>query len=237
MASMRTLQRRGAWHLGQIDAAHYQRVADIKGVVGSTLPAGRALGSGEVHGLMFACINDKSAAGARDGAIVALGYAGGLRRAEIAGLDLENARPMADETLTITVTKAKRNKERMVYLDNGAATAVRDWLAVRGDDPGPLFCAGRRGGHLTKGQRLTGQAIGDILTKRASIAGIEACTPHDLRRSFVSDLLSAGVDIATVASMAGHESIETTRRYDRRGEETKKQAARTLHLPYQKRGL
>jgi len=85
---MRTLQRRGAWHLGQIDAAHYQRVADIKGVVGSTLPAGRALGSGEVHGLMFACINDKSAAGARDGAIVALGYAGGLRRAEIAGLDL-----------------------------------------------------------------------------------------------------------------------------------------------------
>ena len=92
---------------------------------------------------------------------------------------------------------------------------------MRGTDPGALFYAGLRGGHLVAGQRLTGQAIRDVVHRRAAQAGVEDASPHDLRRSFVSDLLDAGVDIATVAAMAGHANIETTRRYDRRGETAK----------------
>ncbi len=226
---------RAAWRLGQIDAETYQRIADVRGVTGSTLPTGRGLNSGEVKGLMEACVNDPTATGARDAAIIALAYAGGLRRAEIASLDMANILEDDGETISIKVVKGKRNKERMVYLDNGAAQALRDWLAIRGTEPGALFYAGRRGGHLTRGQRMTGQALGDVLTKRAELAGIEPCTPHDLRRSFVSDLLDAGVDISTVANMAGHESVETTRRYDRRGERAKRQAAKTLHVPYRRR--
>jgi len=225
---------RAAWRLGQIDAEHYQRVADVKGVTGSTLPAGRGLSPGEVHGLMMACVNDPTPTGARDAAIIALAYAGGLRRAEIVSLDRSNVLEDDGEIITIKV-QGKRNKERFVYLDNGAAQALRDWLAIRGDEPGALFWSGRRGGHLVRGQRITGQAIGDVLEKRASMAGIERCTPHDLRRTFVSDLLDAGVDISTVANMAGHESIETTRRYDRRGEQAKKRAAKSLHVPYRRR--
>jgi len=79
---------------------------------------------------------------------------------------------------------------------------------------------------------MTAQAIRDVVDKRAEQAGIPHVSPHDLRRSFVSDLLDCGVDIATVASMAGHASVQTTARYDRRGEAAKKRAARSLHVPY-----
>jgi integrase len=49
---------------------------------------------------------------------------------------------------------------------------------------------------------------------------------HDMRRSFFSDMLDNAVDISTVAALAGHSSISTTRRYDRRTDEAKKRAAK-----------
>ena len=214
LAAIRGVMR-AAWRMGLIDAEHYQRVTDVQGVTGSTLPAGRALGSGELGALLRECQRDQSAAGLRDGALLAMGYAGGLRRAEMSSLDLADLLDDDGETVTIRVL-GKRNKERLVYLDNGAAMALRDWLSVRGTDPGALFYAGLRGGHLVAGQRLTGQAIRDVVHRRAA---------------------QAGVDIATVAAMAGHANIETTRRYDRRGETAKKRAARSLHVPYTRRRL
>ena len=225
---------RSAWRIGLLDAESYHRAADVKGVSGARLPAGRAAGPGELAALMRVCTEANTAAGARDAAIVALAYGAGLRRAELAALELEHVTRSDDnghELVTIRVL-GKGDKERLAYLDDGAALAVIDWLRVRGDAPGRLFWSGRKGGRINRGRGLTSQAVRDIVARRADQAAIEELSPHDLRRTFVSDLLDAGVDIATVAGMAGHTSVQTTARYDRRGEAAKKKAARSLHVPY-----
>ena len=112
---------------------------------------------------------------------------------------------------------------------------MTDWIKIRGNTPGPLFLSVNKGGKLVYSRRLTPQAIYHLLAVRGKRARVKFFTPHDLRRTFVSNLLDAGVDIATVAKMAGHSNIQTTARYDRRPEEAKQRAARLLHIPYARR--
>lgn len=64
-------------------------------------------------------------------------------------------------------------------------------------------------------------AVLKILKILALQAGVDKFSPHDFRRTFCSDLLDAGIDIATVQKLAGLASLLTTTKYDRRGEETK----------------
>jgi len=220
-----------AYRLGQMTSDDYQRLCEVPPVRGQRLLAGRALTHGEIAALMDACLADDSPAGARDAAILALAYAAGLRRSEIVGLDLADYDP---STGRLVVRGGKGKKDRELWASNGAAEALGDWLAVRGSEPGPLFWAVNKGGRLVPG-RLTPAAVRDAMRKRAAQAGVKEFSPHDLRRTFISDLLDAGADIATVAGLAGHASVQTTARYDRRGDEAKRKAVQLLHLPYRGR--
>lgn len=220
-----------AWQLGQMSAEDYHRAANVKVVRNATLPRGRALKGGELMALMNACGQDTSMLGTRDAALIAVLYAAGLRRSEVAKLDLAD---YEEETGALTIQGGKGGKDRITYLGTGEET-LGEWLTLRGRAAGPLFYPIRKGGHIDK-RRLTEQSVFDILKKRGTEAGVKAFSPHDMRRTFISDLLDAGVDIATVQKLAGHADVQTTARYDRRGEETKKAAAEKLHLPTKKKG-
>lgn len=234
--TLKTAQR-----LGQIGADDCANACAVESIKGETLPRGRALEAGEIAALLNACARDKSAAGARDAAIIALWRGAGLRRAEICALQLADYDTPA-AALRVT---GKRNKQRAVPLGQGAADALADWLAVRGTEPGALFyhvskagalvCVLHNGGAPAHGEKLAPQAVYNMLAKRAAQAGVTNLSPHDFRRTFVSDLLDAGADIATVQQLAGHANVQTTARYDRRGEGAKRRAVALLHVPYTRR--
>ena len=217
-----------ARRLGLMSPDDYTQAADIGAVKGSTLPPGRALSMGELSALMATCSADPTPAGPRDAALIALLSRGGLRRSEAVALDLADYVP---DTGGVTVRNGKGRKDRTTYLDGGSAAALADWLMVRGATAGALLCPVNKAGRITI-RRLSDQAVLGALQKRAKQATVRAFSPHDLRRTFISDLLDAGADIATVQRMAGHASPETTSRYDRRGEATKRRAASLLHLAY-----
>ncbi len=221
---------KAAWRLGQMDAETYRRAADLEGVTGETLPAGRSLTPGEIAAMFAACASDPTAAGARDAACLALLRAG-LRRAEIAGLQVSDF----DQAGATVKVHGKGNRDRLVPLAGGALDAVSDWLAVRGDVPGGLLLAVNKRGRVLR-QSISAQAVYLALEKRAAQAGVLCVSPHDWRRSMISDLLDAGADLSTVQRLAGHSSPNTTSRYDRRGEAAKARAVGLLFTPYRPQG-
>ncbi len=217
-----------AWRLGLMDAETYHRAADFPGVKGERLPRGRALSTGELRSLFRVCGDDPSPAGRRDAAMLAVLYGAGLRRSEIVSLDLNDYEP---ESGTVTVRQGKGRKDRLGYAAAGAQEALDGWLNVRGSEPGALFLPIDKGGTIHH-RRMTDQAVLVVLRKRASQAGVPTFSPHDLRRTFISDLLDCGADLSVVQKLAGHSNPTTTAMYDRRGERVKRKAARLLHIPF-----
>jgi len=129
------------------------------------------------------------------------------------------------------VRHGKGDKERLVPLVGAAARALDDWLRVRRARPGGLFPAITRH-HTIVGTGMTSHAVYNVLAKRQREAGVAKLSPHDFRRTFVGDLLDAGIDLATVQQLAKPASVTTTARYDRCGEATKRRMVEALHFPY-----
>jgi len=141
----------------------------------------------------------------RDTAVLTLLYACGLRRAEALSLRGGDA-PMGDAVRIV----GKGRKERIVPVLPVAQEAVAAYVAacphVLTRD-GPLF-VGVKGGPLNP--RMVSGAMQTI---RAALGLPDSATPHALRHSFATHLLSAGGDLRTIQSLLGHASLSSTERY------------------------
>ena len=219
---------RAAWRLDLIPTDAFHRAVDVPPVRGARLPAGRSLEPDEIEALFSVCA-DGTPGGARDAAAFALLFGCGLRRAEAVAVE------MADhdtDTGAIRVI-GKGNRERIVYATGGAKAALDAWLVHRGVSvAGPLLAPVSHTGVIDVGRGITPHSLMMRLRKRSEDAGIASCSPHDLRRTFVSAALEAGADLAMVQALAGHASPATTARYDRRSETAKAAAACLVHVPF-----
>lgn len=223
LAAVRGVAER-AWMMGAMDGEILARIRKVDGVKHTAVQTGRALSPEE---LRIFLTHDGSPVAVRDVAAAVLFYAGGLRRAELAALRFEHYDPRNGR---LEVRQGKGHKDRTTFLLETARPVLAQWLALRGNAPGPMLCRVTGAGEITL-RRMSSEAIYQRIQKRIADCGMAHASPHDFRRSVISSLLDAGVDIVTVAKMVGHASVTTTQRYDRRGERAMQKAATMLRLP------
>ena len=219
-----------ALRLELMSAADYARAVDIPSVKYRKELRGRALSQDEIDALMQVCFEDCTPGGFRDAALVAILRSTGMRRSEVVKLNLKEVDLQTGE---VKILGGKHRVDRTVYLNSSAIKIVNDWLDIRIRKPGPVLCQVNKAGRVLLNS-LTSQAVLFLLQKRGNEAEVNQFSPHDFRRTFASDLLDDGVDIATVQALLGHATPAQAARYDRRGEARKRRAVMSLSIPERK---
>lgn len=176
----------------------------------------KAIAVEEVTAILEAAEGDGGPVGLRDRALLELLYATGARISEVVGLDVDDL--ALDVAAPQVRLHGKGDKERVVPVGSFAVAAVeaylvraRPVLAAAGTGHAALFLGAR-------GQRLSRQSAWAVLraaAARAGIPGAEEVSPHTLRHSFATHLLSGGADIRVVQELLGHASVTTTQIYTR----------------------
>ncbi|MBY0233072.1 MAG: site-specific tyrosine recombinase XerD [Gemmataceae bacterium] len=146
----------------------------------------------------------------RDRAVLEALYATGCRASEVAGLRMEDL----ELSSGFCRCMGKGGKQRIVPLGKIAVEALRAYLEKqrpaltrsRADNPWLFVSRG--------GKRLARETVWTLVKKYVKRAGLPGkCSPHTLRHSFATHLLSGGADLRTVQELLGHASIRTTQRY------------------------
>lgn len=161
--------------------------------------------------------------GKRNLAVLTVIFYAGLRRDEIEKLNL---RDFDSSHELLFIRQAKHHKSRVIPLHPLALERIKDWLEVRGAyDCEALFLNINEN---TKGQRLTGSSIYNIMTTGCAKANIPRYHPHDGRATYITMLHDNGVNIGDIQALAGHTSADTTLGYVKTDFNKLRQAVLTL---------
>jgi integrase/recombinase XerC len=158
--------------------------------------------------LLLEQADESTTLGTRDRAWLELLYASGLRIGELVGIDIEDIELRA----RLVKVRGKGSKERIVPFGSKAEASLRAWLAVRGklvrDIEEPALFVNYRGERIT--QRSVRRLFDHYVRAAALRAGI---SPHTMRHSFATHLLTAGADLRGIQELLGHASLSTTQKY------------------------
>ncbi|MEW6130005.1 MAG: tyrosine recombinase XerC [Acidobacteriota bacterium] len=151
--------------------------------------------------------------GKRDRAILELLYGAGIRVSELCGLNIEDV-DFKNQSIRV---RGKGRKERIVPFGSKAKEALEIYMEVRGEllleapvdnrDPEILF-------YNYQGTRITTRSVGRMLDKYLKECAMSLeISPHSLRHSFATHLLSAGADLRAIQELLGHARLSTTQIY------------------------
>lgn len=151
--------------------------------------------------------------GKRDLALIRLLHDHGLRRGEVAALDLAD---VDLERQTVAVVGKGRDEKTPVTINPPTRVALADWIAARGDWPGALFVRLDRARDADQPGRLDTSNIARVSHELGRRAGVTRGTnPHGLRHQGITRALDlAGGDVRRVRRFSRHAKIETLLRYD-----------------------
>jgi len=191
----------------------------------------RALSDFELSRLL-ARPDRRTTIGTRDRAILELLARAGLRRSELAGLQLGDIqergrqpdarrrtaiapRRGAQTALEVVVRASKRGRTRTVPLHAEAHDALRRWYAARPATASDALFVSLRQRSSGTSERLSASAVGDVVAKHAAAAGVrdDRRTAHALRHTFCTMLAERGVALEVIRELAGHVDVRTTQIY------------------------
>ena len=194
--------------------------------VGKSLP--KPLSPSEVEALLDEPAKRTTPEGKRDTAMMELLYAAGMRVSELIALDINDVNLEAEFVRCF----GKGSKERIIPIANNtkAINAVRKYL----EEARPELLGKREGETALflnrRGERLTRQGLWLILKGYSKAAGItKPVTPHTLRHSFATHVLSGGAGLREVQEMLGHANISSTQVYTHLTSEHVRQAYEKAH--------
>ncbi|UTA53164.1 site-specific integrase [Lysobacter soli] len=186
----------------------------------------------ELEAMLATC--DESLEGLRDRALLCFGFAsGGRRRSEIAAADIRDLRRIGDKGYLYRLEHSKTQQAGVTasstpdkpVLDR-AAVALEDWLGASGITQGAIF---RRLWKRRVGPAISPAAVGEIVQRRARLAGLEGdFGGHSLRSGFITEASRQGVALPAIMQLTEHRAVASVIGYFQTGGATANPAARLL---------